>query len=221
MGIGQLKNFELSKIISPIQIYVLARFGQAGILLIIGDVMFNADKLVVYPAQGVGKIERIDKKNIGGVDCDFYIVRIRANNITLMVPVHNAANVGLRSLVSEDIAKAILSTLHGNLEQQVFIGQNWNRRFREYSERLKSSDLSVVSEVLRELLLIGRNKELSFGERRLLEQAMNLVSGELAEVLDVSADVIRKDLLERYAPQQMPEVNEHKGNLSSKKIHSA
>lgn len=162
--------------------------------------MFTQDNLVVYPAQGVGKIERIDHRNIGGVECEFYIVRIQSNNITLMVPVQNAANVGLRHLVTKSQARQILEMLHGDLEQPVFTGQNWNRRFREYSERLKSPDLAIVAEVLRELLLIGRGKELSFGERRLLEQAMGLVSGELGEVLAIPANDLRTDLLALYAP---------------------
>lgn len=67
--------------------------------------MFAPDDLVVYPAQGLGKIERIDRQNIGGIACQFYIVRIRINNITLMVPVNNAANVGLRNLTPEDEAR--------------------------------------------------------------------------------------------------------------------
>lgn len=162
--------------------------------------MFELDTLVVYPAHGVGKIERIDYKEIGGATCEFYIVRIRANNITLMVPVHNAAAVGLRQLISRTRAEQILNQLHGDLSQTVFIGQNWNRRFREYSERMKSPDLGVVADVLRELLLIGRNKELSFGERRLLEQAMTLVGGELGEVLALSPAKIRDELLELYEP---------------------
>lgn len=163
--------------------------------------MFFIDSLVVYPAQGVGKIERIDHKNVGGIDCEFYIVRIRANNITLMVPVKNAANVGLRPLIDKTEAIAILDFLRGDLDKTIFIGQNWNRRFREYSGRLKSPDLGVVAEVLRELLLIGRGKELSFGERRLLEQAMGLVSGELAEVLHMPAEDLRESLLNFYGPQ--------------------
>ncbi|MCD7983280.1 MAG: CarD family transcriptional regulator [Desulfovibrio sp.] len=162
--------------------------------------MFTPDDLVVYPAQGVGKIERIDRQNIGGIACEFYIVRIRANNITLMVPVHNAANVGLRMLTPKNEAQRILQTLRGDTDTPVYTGQNWNRRFREYSERLKSPELAVVTEVLRELLLIGRGKELSFGERRLQEQAMGLVTGELAEVLELSEDSLRGELLERYAP---------------------
>ena len=138
--------------------------------------MFTSEQLVVYPAQGVGQIERIDSQNIGGSACDFYIVRIRANSITLMVPVKNASNVGLRTLVSTKEAEHIWEALRNNPQQTVHTGQNWNRRFREYSERLKSPDLSIVANVLRELLLIGRTKDLSFGERRLLEQAMSLVN---------------------------------------------
>ncbi|MBD5418263.1 MAG: CarD family transcriptional regulator [Desulfovibrio sp.] len=164
--------------------------------------MFSPDKLVVYPAQGVGRIERIDHKDIGGVACEFYIVRIRANNITLMVPVHNAVNVGLRPLITRKEASRILDMLRSDRERTVFTGQNWNRRFREYSERLKSPELAVVADVLRELLLIGRTKELSFGERRLLEQAMSLVGGELAEVLGLSAEELRDELTALYAAAQ-------------------
>lgn len=167
--------------------------------------MFTPDDLVVYPAQGLGKIERIDRQNVGGIMCEFYIVRIRANNITLMVPVNNAVNVGLRTLTPKNEAQRILQSLRGDTDTQVYTGQNWNRRFREYSERLKSPELAVVTEVLRELLLIGRGKELSFGERRLQEQAMGLVTGELAEVLELSEASLRGELLERYVPPPQAE----------------
>ncbi|CAK7056571.1 MAG: RNA polymerase-binding transcription factor CarD [Desulfovibrio sp.] len=169
--------------------------------------MFTPDDLVVYPAQGVGKIESIDSQTIGGIACDFYIVRIQANNVTLMVPVNNAAHVGLRTLTATEEAERILEELRNSTGKVVHTGQNWNRRFREYSERLKSPELSVVTEVLRELLLIGRTKELSFGERRLQEQAMGLVTGELSEVLKVEEDSLRDELLELYAPPPPPEEN--------------
>ncbi len=170
--------------------------------------MFTPDDLVVYPAQGVGKIESIDSQTIGGIACDFYIVRIQANNVTLMVPVNNAAHVGLRTLTATEEAVRILEELRNSTGKAVHTGQNWNRRFREYSERLKSSELAVVTEVLRELLLIGRTKELSFGERRLQEQAMGLVTGELAEVLKVEEDSLRDELLELYAPPPPPEASQ-------------
>ena len=167
--------------------------------------MFTPDDLVVYPAQGVGQIERIDSKTVGGLVCELYIVRIRANNVTLMVPVNNAAHVGLRTLTATEEAVRILEELRNSTGKAVHTGQNWNRRFREYSERLKSPSLAIVAEVLRELLLIGRSKELSFGERRLQEQAMGLVTGELSEVLEIAEDKVRDELLEIYAPPPAPE----------------
>lgn len=162
--------------------------------------MFQADDLVVYPAQGVGKIESIGHQEIGGVQCEFYIVRIIANNVTLMVPVHNAANVGLRPLITQENAQSILQSLCTPEDTTIHTGQNWNRRYREYSEKLKSPDLADVAHVVRELLLIGKAKELSFGERRLLEQAMLLVTGELAEVLALDEPSLREQISAYYTP---------------------
>ena len=159
--------------------------------------MFSPNQLVVYPAQGVGKVERIERQEIGGVGMDLYIVRILSNNITLMVPVATAKNVGLRPLSDSQKAESVLLSLQDRSSFTGHIGQNWNRRHREYSEKLKSGDLADVCNVLKELILISGEKELSFGERRLQEQAMALVSIELACVLQRDADAI-KTLVESY-----------------------
>lgn len=145
--------------------------------------MFTPNDLVVYPAQGVGRVERIECQEIGGAKADFYIVRILSNNITLMVPVKNAGNVGLRAVCDAETGNGILESLKDRSTFTGYTGQNWNRRYREYSEKLKSGDLRDVAYVLKELLLIGGDKELSFGERRLLEQAMGLLSMELSLAL--------------------------------------
>ena len=160
--------------------------------------MFSIGDLVVYPAQGVGKIESIDKKAIGDATCAFYIVRILSNGITLMVPINNAHNVGLRALSSAEHAQSILDSFADHSSFSGHTGQNWNRRYKEYTERLKSSKLIEVANVLHELLLIGRGKELSFGERRLLEQAMSLVSGELAIVLNNSEQTVRETIQQAF-----------------------
>lgn len=154
--------------------------------------MFAAEQLVVYPAQGVGKIERIETQDIGGVEADYYIVRILSNNVTLMVPVLKANNVGLRPVCPPESGRAIIESLKDRSDFTGYSGQNWNRRYREYSEKLKSGDLSDVAYVLKELLLIGRDKELSFGERRLLEQAMGLITLELAHALGKDQEEIKE-----------------------------
>lgn len=162
--------------------------------------MFAVNDLVVYPAQGIGQIERIENQVIGGISCKLYTVRVRSNNVTLMVPVDTAVDVGLRMLISRKEALAIWESLLTDPKKNIFTGQNWNRRYRGYSERIKNTDLTVVMEVLRELLLIGRAKELSFGERRLQDQALGLVLGELSEVLDIPQEQLLEDLFACYTP---------------------
>ncbi len=142
-------------------------------------------------------MERVERRDIGGVGMDLYIVRILGNNMTLMVPVATAHNVGLRALSTKKKAEEVLESLKDRSGFSGYIGQNWNRRYREYSEKLKSGDLADVCHVLKELILISGEKELSFGERRLLEQATSLVSMELACVLDREPDAV-KALLESF-----------------------
>lgn len=161
--------------------------------------LFSVDQLVVYPAQGVGMVEKIENQEIGGSKADFYIVRILSNNVTLMVPVKNATNVGLRSICSPKKGNSILKSLQDRTGFTGYSGQNWNRRYREYSEKLKSGDLADVSYVLKELLLIGKEKELSFGEHRLLEQAMNLLTLELAHSLGSEQENIRMRIEAMFA----------------------
>ena len=146
--------------------------------------MFTPGQTVVYPAQGVGVIERIETQELAGVQAEFYIVHILCNDINVLVPVKNAPNTGLRPLSSKNDAKRTLEELKDYQNTHVHAGQNWNRRQREYTERLKAGTLDTVSSVLKELILLGAQKELSFGEKRLLEQSMALVSGELSYILE-------------------------------------
>ena len=153
--------------------------------------MFAQDQLVVYPAQGVGKIECLKRQEIGGETAEFYVIRILCSNITVMVPVNNVKNIGVRTLCSRKEAMEVLDSLQDRSSFTGYTGQNWNRRHREYSDRLKSPSLLDVAHVLKELMLISGEKDLSFGERRLLEQATTLVSSELALVLEKDASDIK------------------------------
>ncbi|MDR2488358.1 MAG: CarD family transcriptional regulator [Desulfovibrio sp.] len=159
--------------------------------------MYVPDQLVVYPAQGVGVIERLERQQVGGYEAEFYIIRFFTNNITVMVPVNNATTLGLRTLCSTSEADAVLDALQDRSTFTGYSGQNWNRRYRAYSERLKSASLLDVGYVLKELILLSGEKELSFGERRLLEQAMALVTSELSRVLNRHVDDV-KALIENF-----------------------
>lgn len=161
--------------------------------------MFSPSQLVVYPAQGVGVVERIESKFIGDSTVEFYIVRIFGNGITLMVPVNNAENVGLRELCSPTECKAVLKSLEDRSDASGYTGQNWNRRHREYSEHLKTGKIDDSCKVLKDLLFISGEKELSFGERRLLEQALSLVSTEIACVLKREQDDVKQEIENLFA----------------------
>ncbi|MDR2077077.1 MAG: CarD family transcriptional regulator [Desulfovibrio sp.] len=161
--------------------------------------MFSPEQFVVYPAQGVGRIERLEQQQIGGQTVEFYIIRIFTNNVTVMLPVNNTKTVGLRGLCTPSEAHTVLASLRNRSGLTGYASQNWNRRYREYSERLKSPSLLDVGYVLKELLFISGEKELSFGERRLLEQAMGLITSELSPVVRREARDIKAEIESYYA----------------------
>jgi CarD family transcriptional regulator len=139
-------------------------------------------------------IEDLERREIGGCETEFYVIRIMSGNTKVLVPVRNAVNVGLRVPCSPDEARAALAALRNPGGRAGSWGQNWNRRYREYTERLKSPSLTEVCGVLKELFLLSGRKELSFGERRLQEQAMSLVATELACVLKKDVREIRSSI---------------------------
>jgi CarD family transcriptional regulator len=156
--------------------------------------LFYRGQIVVYPAQGPGVIEGLERREIGGGETEFYVIRIFSGSTKVLVPVRNAASVGLREPCTPDEACAALAALQNPGTRAGPWGQNWNRRYREYTERLKSPSLTEVCGVLKELFLLSGRKELSFGERRLQEQAMSLVSTELACVLKKEVHEIRSSI---------------------------
>lgn len=156
--------------------------------------MFALNQLVVYPAQGVGKVEAVQEREMGGLTIQFYKIRILSNNGTLLIPVANASNVGLRKVCDPAYGLQLFEYLRDWSDFKGYAGQNWNRRYREYSDKLKTGDLADVAYVLKELMLISQDKDLSFGESRLMEQAMGLITMELAYTLERDQDVIRTEI---------------------------
>lgn len=140
--------------------------------------MFNVGDMAVYPAHGVGVIEAIETKNISGTEHVFYIMRLLENDMKIMIPRKNAAQVGLRNLISkEDIERVYAILNEKNIE---FTTQTWNRRYREYMEKIKTGSIFELAVVLRDLYLIQSIKSLSFGEKKMFETSRNLLIKELA-----------------------------------------
>lgn len=139
---------------------------------------FKVGDKAVHPAHGVGEVTSIENRDIAGSAKRFYVLRILDSDMKVMVPLDGADRLGLRPIISRKEAKEVLDVLS---EDGVAVtSQPWNRRHREYSEMLNSGSLVEVAKVLRDLSRLKSDKELSFGERRLLDQARGLIVREVA-----------------------------------------
>ncbi|NIQ38096.1 MAG: CarD family transcriptional regulator [Proteobacteria bacterium] len=140
--------------------------------------MFEIGDNAVYPGHGVGVIEKIETREISGSNKAFYVLKILDNGMTIMVPTDNAEMVGLREIISELQVPRVIQILK---EKDVSVdNQTWNRRYREYMEKINTGSIFEIAEVLRDLYTLKNEKELSFGERKILDTARNLLVKEIA-----------------------------------------
>jgi len=154
--------------------------------------MFKTGDLAVYPAHGVGVIERIETQEFSGCRQDFYVMRILENDMIILIPIQNVDNVGLRDIIGQNDLPKLFSILE---KRDVIIdNQTWNRRYREYMDKIKTGSVYEVAEVYRDLLILKVEKELSFGERKMLDTARNLLVKEISLAKNVEEKQIEEDL---------------------------
>ncbi|NIP29951.1 MAG: CarD family transcriptional regulator [Candidatus Dadabacteria bacterium] len=143
---------------------------------------FKVGQKGVYPAHGVVEVQGIEEKEISGSKSSFYILKVVESDVTLMVPTANAKTVGLRSVVAKkEVPKIldILSKKNKNNNDKVD-SQSWNKRYREYADKLKSGDIYEIAHVLKDIYHLRKEKDLSFGEKRIMESALSLLVKELS-----------------------------------------
>lgn len=139
---------------------------------------FKIGDSAVYPGHGVGIVVAIESKEIMGARADFYIVEIQETGMRAMVPKRNAAHIGLRPVISKEEAQDVINILKDRASVKAD-HQTWNRRYREYTEKIKTGSIYEIAEVLRDLYWIKSEKELSFGEKDMLNNARKLLIKEL------------------------------------------
>jgi CarD family transcriptional regulator len=154
--------------------------------------MFKVGDRAVYPAHGVGVIDAIESKNISGTDQKFYILRLLSNGMTIMIPTDNADHVGLRGIVTDREVTRVYKILKEKAIPSD--SQTWNRRYREYMEKIRTGSVFEVAAVLRDLLLLRLGKDLSFGERRMLDMAKGLLVKELSVAQKSTEEHIEKHI---------------------------
>ena len=152
--------------------------------------MFKIGDIAVYPAHGVGVIESVESKNISGKEHSFLMMRILDNDMTIMIPTDNVERVGLRQVIGPDMVEEIYEILE---EKEVQIdAKTWNKRFREYTEKIKTGSHIDAAEVLRDLMTLKHEKGLSFGERKMLDNVKNLLSQEIAIATNDKIDAVQE-----------------------------
>ena len=139
---------------------------------------FNVGDKAVYPGHGVAEITGVEVREISGTRTEFYCLRVLENGMKVMVPKRNAQTVGLRGIVNDDEVSAVYGVLKRRGDK--ISTATWNRRHREYMEKIKTGSLVEIATVLRDLCLLRTDKDLSFGERKMLDTAKSLLVQELA-----------------------------------------
>ncbi len=153
---------------------------------------FKVGDKAVYPRGGVAEVIGIEELDIAGNRQRFYVLRLLQNNSKIRVPVGNANAVGLRQLISEQEILEVFDILR---ERTIaFDKQTWNRRYRGFMEKIKTGSIYDVAEVLRDLYRLKTDKQLSFGERRMLDEARSLIVKEIAIARDQTEEQVKNEI---------------------------
>jgi CarD family transcriptional regulator len=143
-------------------------------------VTFQLGDKVIYPNHGLGIVERIEEKTILGTTCGFFHLRIVSNDTTVLVPVANVDNVGLRKAISDDEVERLFDQLSdGKIDNH----QNWKGRFKDNSDKMRTGSIYDMADVLKSLTFLSKSKSLSFREKRMLDRAKALIISEVSEVM--------------------------------------
>lgn len=157
--------------------------------------MFAVGDKVVYPMHGAGVIEAIEEKEVLGEKRKYYVLHLPLGQMRVLVPLDNVEESGLRQVIDEEGCQQVLEILKERSEAPI---SNWNHRYRAHMEKIKSGDIFEVAEVVRNLSLREKEKGLSTGEKKMLENARQILISEIvlakdkeeAEVIDILDQVL-------------------------------
>ena len=148
---------------------------------------FTIGDKVIYPNHGLGVVEKVEEKTILGTTCGFFHLRILSNDTTVLVPVANVDNVGLRRAITDEEVERLFALMgDGKIDNH----QNWKGRFKDNSDKMRSGSIYDMAEVLKSLTFLAKSKSLSFREKRMLDRAKSLIVSEISEVMRLTpADI--------------------------------
>ncbi|MBR0600474.1 CarD family transcriptional regulator [Sinanaerobacter chloroacetimidivorans] len=151
--------------------------------------MFAIGDKIVYPMHGAGIIEEIEEKKILGESRKYYILRVPCGDMKIMIPIESSEEIGVRGIISMEEINAVIAFLGRETSE---MSNNWNRRYRENMEKLKSGDIYNVAEVVRNLMRTDKEKKLSTGEKKMLSNAKQILVSEIILVKGIDQDAAIK-----------------------------
>ena len=149
------------------------------------EVAFKPGDHVVYPAHGVGQIDKIETQEVAGHKLELFIVSFEKDKMTLRVPTAKAKSIGMRGLSSPDVIENAMSTLRGKARIKRTM---WSRRAQEYEAKINSGDIISIAEVVRDLYRGDGQPEQSYSERQLYEAALDRMAREVAAVGNIKEE---------------------------------
>lgn len=153
--------------------------------------MFQIGDKVVHPMHGAGVVESIVQKKVDGVVRDYYILKLPNRSMVVMVPTESSEQIGVRPVIDAEQADRVLAAIPGI---QIEMTSNWNHRYRENMERMKSGDLLEVARVIKGLTARDHNRGLSTGERKMLHSAKQILISEIVLAKSSSYEVVEQAL---------------------------
>jgi CarD family transcriptional regulator len=150
--------------------------------------------LAVYPGHGVVRVDSLRTQEIGGNPVEFLVLRLIEDDSRILVPVGNTARLGLREVIDRTEASQIRKILRARTRTPPRGGGPWSRRFRDYQEKLRRGSIFEMAEVLSDLLRLQLEKELSFGEQRMLDSAWTRIVYELAAAESLPPEEVGTEL---------------------------
>ena len=154
---------------------------------------FAVGEKVVYPNHGVGVIEKINTRDVGGRQESFYQLKIISNSMMVMIPTSNVEDVGLRKLIKKDEIKDVMDHLK---KTQISNHSDWKNRFKENSDKMRTGSILDVADVFKSLFSLSHSRVLSFREKKMLDRARYLIISELATVWNIPEDKV-EELIDR------------------------
>ncbi len=148
------------------------------------EVVLKVGDKAVYPGHGVGQVTSIEEKSIMGNSLTFYSIQIIESGTKIMIPKNRIQTIGVRPVISKKEAEKVMNILSEKTEGKKISEKNWQKRHQSYMEKIKTGSIYEIAEVIRDLNSIKEGKELSYGEKRMMDKAKNMVLSELSITID-------------------------------------